>query len=149
MLISRFSKIEEKDIMAMEKSYNIVLPKDYVDFLVTYNGGLTPDTDFRLNKISSDIVGFYGIGNVDLSFDSIDVLQWVKNNFFPIAEDSFGNYIVINLSSNYFGQIFFCDHELGFKASYIAKNIREFCEKCRSELLDEFAKKLSKKERLY
>lgn len=141
MLISRFNNITKDDIYQMQYKYNITLPSAYADFLLAYNGGLTPDTTFRINKISSDIEGFYGMGDVDLSFNSLDLKYWINKGVLPIAEDSFGNYIVIGLSAKYNGQIFFCDHELGFKLSYLTNDIREFCKKCKSEPIDEFARK--------
>ena len=57
----------------MEKEYSISLPNQYKGFLCKYNGGYTPKTDFKAKKISSDIRGFYGLGDVQLSFSAIEL----------------------------------------------------------------------------
>ena len=147
MLISKFSNcgVEEK-IIDIEKQYNIVLPTQYKDFLHRYNGGYTPKTKFKVGKISSDIKAFWGVGDVKLSIEHIKLSEWIEKNFFPIACDSFGNYIVIGLSNDGAGKIYFCDHEHGNKAEYIIGSLKEFFEVCKSEKINE-ASRRSIKER--
>ena len=102
MLISKFSNcnVEEK-IIDIEKQYKIILPTQYKNFLHKYNGGYTPKTKFKVGKISSDLRGFFGIGDVKLSLDDIELGDWLEKNVFPIACDSFGNYIMIGLGKNF------------------------------------------------
>jgi len=83
-----------------------------------YNGGYTPKTKFKAGKISSDLRGFFGIGGVKLSLDDVEIGDCLEKNIFPIACDSFGNYIMIGLSNDDAGKIYFCDHEKGNKAEY-------------------------------
>lgn len=147
MLISKFSNSEIEDKVAdLEKQYKITLPTQYKKFLYQYNGGYTPETSFEAGKIESDLHGFYGIGNVDFSIDSIDLEEWLERKLFPIARDSFGNFIVICLRKIMAGKIYFCDHELGYKATCIAKDLQEFIKCCKSEKIKE-ASKRSIKER--
>ena len=66
MLISKFNNSNiEIEVKELEETYNIVLPEVYKKFIYKYNGGRTPETEFRLNRVSSDIEGFYGFGNAD------------------------------------------------------------------------------------
>lgn len=147
MLISKFAGENVNDkVEEMEKQYNISLPNQYKDFLYRYNGGYTPKTKFKVGIISSDIRGFYGVGNVKLSFDTIELREWIDKSFLPIATDSFGNYLVIGLENDNNGRIFFCNHEAGNKAEYIAENLNEFFKYCKSEKISE-ASRLSIKER--
>lgn len=147
LLISKFSsnKVYE-NIADVEKKYNIVFPKQYREFLCKYNGGDTPKTKFKIGKISSDIRGFYGMGNVKLSFDTIELPMWIEENVLPIACDSFGNYIVIGVGDENNGKIFFCDHEKGNKKEYIAEDLKIFIQYCKSGEIDP-ASRLSIKER--
>lgn len=93
MLISKFSISNIKNqVSDMEKKYNITFPSQYKDFLYKYNGGYTPKTKFKIGKISSDIRGFYGMGDVKLSISAIELEEWLDMKVFPIASDSFGNY---------------------------------------------------------
>lgn len=52
-------------------------------------------------------VAFFGVGNVELSINNVELKEWVKINFFPIACDSFGNIIVIGLCKCNTGKIYF------------------------------------------
>ena len=147
MLISKFSNSNIEDKVAdLEKRYGIILPVQYKKFLYKYNGGYTPRTGFEIRKIESDLRGFYGIGDVDLSIEEVKLEEWLEKSFFPIACDSFGNYIVIGLGNDNSGKIYFCDHEKGFKAGYMAENLQEFIKCCKSDKIKE-ASKRSIKER--
>ena len=147
MLISKFSNcnVEEK-IIDIERQYEIILPTEYKNFLHKYNGGYTPKTKFKVGKISSDLRGFFGIGDVKLSLDDVALGDCLEKNIFPIACDSFGNYIMIGLSNDDAGKIYFCDHEKGNKAEYITENLKKFIECCKSEMISE-ASRRSIKER--
>ena len=53
---------------------------------------------------------------------------------FPIGRDSFGNDIIIGVSEDNYGKIYFYDHETG-KFSYIVDDFQTFLEKIKSEKL--------------
>ncbi len=147
MLISKFAgKNLTEQITALETEYHITLPSQYRDFLSKYNGGDTPKTKCKAGRISSDVRGFYGVGDVKLSFHSMELKQWIDKSFFPIAGDSFGNYYVIGLDAEHYGKLFFCDHEQENKMEYVAENLKEFLRHCKSEKISE-ASKRSIKER--
>ena len=153
MLISKFKTNDSMDtnalkneITGMEEKYNIALPDQYQDFLCKYNGGYTPKTNFKIKKISSDIRGFYGIGDVKLSLDDLDLEEWLDIGLFPIACDSFGNDIALGLTGTMKGKIYFCDHEKGNKADCLAENLKDFLKRCKSEEISE-ASRRSIKER--
>ncbi len=147
MLISKFSNdnVEEKFI-DIERQYEIVLPIQYKNFLYKYNGGYTPKTKFKIGKLASDLRGFFGVGDVKLSLDNVELREWLEKSVFPLACDSFGNYIVIGLSNDDAGKIYFCDHEKGNKAEYITANLKDFVGCCKSEKISE-ASRRSIKER--
>ena len=147
MLISKFLKCNvEEQIIDIERQYQIILPVQYRNFLKKYNGGYTPKTKFKAGKFSSDLRGFLGIGDVKLSMDNVKLGDFLEKNIFPIAYDSFGNYIVIGVSNDNAGKIFFCDNENGNKAEYITENLKKFIECCKSEKISE-ASRRSIKER--
>lgn len=141
MLISKFDTagVAEK-ISQLEEQYAITLPSQYKMFLLRYNGGLTPETFFRANKVESDVRAFYGVGNVEYSLDSADLNEWTKRNYFPIACDSFGNEILIGISEASYGEVFFWDHELS-KTQMIANDLKTFVKSCKSRKINPNAKK--------
>ena len=140
MLISKFDVGRVSDeISKIENQYSITIPEQYKNFLLRYNGGYTPKTKFKAKGISSDIKGFYGIGAVSLSVNQEVLSSWVSQKLFPIACDSFGNYIFISLADDEYGHIFFCDHEKGMKLSLIAKDFTSFVRVCKSDKIPEAA----------
>ena len=119
MLISKFGIATESAIHSCYPN----MPDEMVKFLEKYNGGETPETHFDINGISTDIVGFYGIGSVKYSFSSIKKIYIDDEEYLPIAFDSFGNSIAISMSK---GSIVFIDHEQSSAIKKIADSLPEF-----------------------
>lgn len=137
LLISKFSTDNvERKITEIEKEYSVTLPTEYKKFLCKYNGGHTPDTNFKLKRTSSTLRAFYGVGDVDYSLDEFDFNEWIERNVFPIACDHFGNYIVIGLRAGKAGKIYFYDHEEGHKPKELADNLTEFFKCCKSKKME-------------
>ena len=83
MLISKFSNSNIEDKVAdLERRYEIILPAQYKKFLYKYNGGHTPRTDFEVRRIESDLRGFFGVGDVDLSIEEVELEEWLERSFF-------------------------------------------------------------------
>ena len=142
MLISKFENTDtDNKIMNLENKYNILLPEQYKFFLCKYNGGHTPKTKFKVGKISSDIRGFYGVGNVELSLDTFEMKEWIQNQVLPIAIDSFGNYILIGLASENYGKIYFYNHEADKEIEFIEDDFVSFLKHCKSDKISESSKK--------
>lgn len=141
MLISKFSNknVQEK-VANIESKYKITLPLQYKKFLYKYNGGYTPKTKLKVGKVSTDVRSFFGVGDVKVSIDDIDLQKWIEIGVFPIATDSFGNYIVLNIKGNEFANIYFCDHEKNSKKEFIASDIKELFDVCKSEKISETSK---------
>ena len=134
MLISKFQTHGVADeISRIENQHSIKFPEQYKDFLLRYNGGYTPKTKFRAKGISSDIKGFYGVGAVGLSASQEMISSWIPQKLFPIACDSFGNYILLCVAGEKYGSIFFCDHEKGMKLTLIANDFPAFIRACKSD----------------
>lgn len=147
MLISKFSNNNIGiAILNIEERYDIALPKQYREFLFKYNGGYTPKTKFKINKIASDIRGFYGVGNIELSLDRMALNEWIEKSIFPIACDSFGNYIAIGIKDEYYNKIYFCNHEANWKINCISNDFKSFLACCKSDKISDASRK-SVKER--
>lgn len=143
MLISRFSNYNaEERIVELENKFNISLPTQYRKFLCKYNGGDTPETKYKAGRKSSDLRAFYGFGEVGYSIDKFtDLPEWIDNGVFPIACDSFGNYIAIGVNEDTYGKIYFVDHEAGFGKFAIADDFKYFTIKCKSQVINEKCKR--------
>lgn len=138
MLISKFSKCNvSPEIKAFEAAMDIELPVQLKLFLQKYNGGETPRTSFVCEDISSDVVAFYGVGNVKYAYKDVRLVCQDNLKYLPIAFDSFGNNILILIDT---GEIFFLDHETA-KISKLAENLRAFIVKCTSKPINPASQK--------
>lgn len=135
MLISKFSNDGvEEELVILEESLKITLPEQYRKFLLKYNGGETPQTEFKIGKEDSDVRAFFGLGDVVYSMlKEVEFDNLVKKWLLPIATDSFGNYIAIGIGKKNYGEIYFCDHERGYKAGLLTKDLKEFVSRCKSK----------------
>ena len=104
-------------LVQFEEKYEFLLPKEYRSFLLKYNGGNTLQTSSKTKKESSDIRAFYGFGNADYEYnfqyflDHDFLSTHIQTGYLPIAEDSFGNYILLGISKQNYNLIAFFDHE--------------------------------------
>ena len=113
-----FDKTGVSEALAQfEKNHDILLPEEYRTFLINYNGGNTLQTSFKIKKESSDIRAFYGFENADYEYnfqyflDHDFLSEHIQAGYLPIAEDSFGNYILLGIAKQNYNQIAFFDHE--------------------------------------
>lgn len=142
MLIARFNYSDTaNEIRKIENRYGIQFPQQYRDFLLHYNGGYTPKTKFKAKKIASDVKGFYGVGPVALPVKQELLEAWMPKGLFPIACDSFGNYILLCIAGDNYGSVFFCDHEKGMATSLVANSFASFLRICKSDKIPEAARR--------
>lgn len=140
MLISKFNNENiENAIQEMEDRYSFVFPVEYRIFLKKYNGGKTPDTTFHLQGVSSDIQAFYGLAKADMNYN-ISMLEntplfsdMIDNNLFPIAINSFGDYLLIGLCGDNTGKIYFCYHDTSKGNIELSSRLSSFFSSCRSQ----------------
>ena len=140
MLISKFSTHNvEVYITEFEKKYEFVFPEQYREFLLKYNGGETPSSEFKINKVSSDITGFYGVGEADkyLNYDFFErtggLREYIEDSLLPIASTSFGDYVLIGVSDDKMGKIYFHYHDRPIKRIELTESFKTFVLKCKSE----------------
>ena len=136
MLICKFStKNIDSKLDKFSKQIGFEIPIQLKEFLNKYNGGETPSTEFNIRSISSDIVGFYGVGNVKYSYNKINVFYYKSSIFLPIAFDD----VLIDLKT---GKIYFEDHESNDVVK-LTNTLKEFIEFSKENLRacseDEFA----------
>lgn len=141
MLIAKYGNGSIEQVEEFEKKYGINLDDCYRKFLIDYNGGETPNTILKKGKVSETVRYLYGL-NVEQSIEkNMIYFDWKKNNSIPIGVDDFGNYYAIGISIGNKGTIYFCDHERGFANKKIADSFAVFIKKCKSEPINERAKR--------
>lgn len=138
MLIAKFGAIDiQEKLETYEDIIGSEIPKQLRRFLEKYNGGETPNTQFKSGNIASDIKAFYGLGKVRYSFDEIKPIVDKGVSYLPFARDSFGNELIIDLTS---GEIYFMDHEKRC-ITHVGNDFKAFIDICESKAINPAFKK--------
>ena len=136
MLISKYGKGSEKLVKKFEEKFNVKFESEYREFLIKYNGGETPDTTFIKGKRKETVRYLFGIKTSESIERQLEYNDFREKGWIPIGEDVWGNYFAIGFLEEDFGQIYFCDHERGFRKTKIAGSFKDFISKCESKLVD-------------
>ena len=140
MLISKFDNTNIKQhIEEYEAKHSFSFPAQYREFLLKYNGGDTPDTKFKIGRVSSDLKGLYGLGNAGkflnyAVFDDMDKIKdFIDDEMLPIGSNAFGDYITIGIGKDNNGKVYFLYHDKAKKYIELADDFKEFVSKCKSK----------------
>ncbi|KWW21751.1 SMI1 / KNR4 family protein [Peribacillus simplex] len=109
-------KIFLQDINQFEQEYDVNLPKQYVDFLLKYNGGYPQESNFKISDDEGEslVNKFYGIGDMKSNLAKVfEVLEGeIPDEFISIANDPGGNEILLGVSGEYQGKVYFWNHDI-------------------------------------
>ena len=131
-------------IIKLEKDLNIVLPEDYKQFLIKYNGGWTPGTEIYFNDFDYEINGFNGVnkakGASNFYYRIENAVDKIRNDFFEDLENGYLNigsdlgsfyYINIETNSDKYGSIYFMDEDRE-DFIYVCSSFKELTQKART-----------------
>lgn len=135
--------ITSDELLAFEKKIGAVLPDDYKEFLLTYNGGkATPRRYETLDGVvESSIMMFLPLAdiegpNLSLNHQTYNQGHMIPKNLLPIGEDPTGCQICMSIAGADVGTVYHWSYDWEgevFRASYkymrkIAGSFREFLE---------------------
>ena len=133
MLISKYGNGTVSQVEELEMKLGIKLDEKYKAFLIKYNGGDTPNTNWN-GKCKSDVRFFYGIGVKEDILESLKyeiVQNLLEKSFLPIAKNCSGDFFCINLED---AKIYFSYHDKN-RITLIAESFEEFISKIPKYLL--------------
>lgn len=145
------SKLTLKNISEFEEQFNIKLPYDYREFMMENNGG-TPEGNWgfkfvetNTSKETESIINYFEVIYPeqtteidDLKEGYIDLLEsnQISNELIPIADDPFGNILLLGVKGDYYGKVVFGNHELEdpetghIILSFVAESFSKFIDNC-------------------
>jgi len=147
------------ELLAFEKILGVMLPKDYREYLIDYNGAEFENETFDITgkeNQNSSIHLLYALVNepewaslqkVNKFFDGVDLK---KEGYLSIGTDPLGNQILLKLNKKEFGSIYYWDHELPFSdiRTILLKQATSFTEFIlrlrKAETQEEFLARLKK-----
>lgn len=130
------STLDNERLVTLENMLGVTLPQDYRDYLLEYNGRGFEKNTFEVFEGEYSIVHHvYRISNDNDYFDLINSYKRGKNidhekgrKFLIIADDNVGNYIILSLAADSFGEIYFYDNDtISTKCTKLAQSFSEFC----------------------
>ncbi|MEP9405832.1 SMI1/KNR4 family protein [Peribacillus frigoritolerans] len=94
----------------------MTLPKQYVDFLLEYNGGYPQESIFKISDDEGEslVNKVYGIGDMKSNLAKVfEILEGeIPDGFVSIANDPGGNEILLGVSGEYQGKVYFWIHDI-------------------------------------
>ncbi|MDD9266187.1 SMI1/KNR4 family protein [Paenibacillus sp. GCM10023248] len=121
---SSFGEITEEHIVAVEERYDFILPEDYKDFLLKYNGGKPKCRKFttKNGRLTNHLMYFLPLIHNEVLCLAVAFLIFTKENelrfnIIPIGEDPIKNFVCISVAGDDFGSIYYwdfihCDEEI-------------------------------------
>jgi hypothetical protein len=112
-------RISERELKHFEARLGATLPEDYASFLLQFNGGEPTPKWFviRGSDEGSSVDLFFSLGgssDVDLE-QEIRIYKGetarIPPQTIPVAQDPFGNLILVSLKGSDRGSVYFWDHE--------------------------------------
>ncbi|RAS80690.1 SMI1/KNR4 family protein [Priestia endophytica] len=126
--------LPSEKLESFEQSQSIILPKEYREFLLKYNGGYPDPSIYKISDEQGESIVniLYGIGSMydNLEKNCVIFDEILEIGFIPIGDDPSGNQICIGINKKYDGQIFHWAHDeehCGMKNMYfLASNFNDF-----------------------
>lgn len=106
-------------VAVLEAKLRTRLPDDYREFLLEHNGGRPKPAKFvfarRIGPYTDSLVDWF-LALYDGEHSNLEtVCGWLANripdNLLPVAIDPFGNFVLLGLSGEHRGKVYFWDHE--------------------------------------
>jgi cell wall assembly regulator SMI1 len=119
-ITKRFSQTgaSEESIQKLESEIGLRLPDDYRRFLAAYNGGKPEPSGFAFETDegpSDSAVRYFLTLERDKNYGILenirDYQDRIPKGLMPIACDSFGNLVLIDVGAKALGSVYFWDHE--------------------------------------
>jgi hypothetical protein len=106
----------EREIEELERRVRSRLPADYRQFMIEFNGGEPQPRAFEGPDGEGSAVRFFFTLDPRSSHywihQKLDVYQdRIPPGLLPIASDSFGNLVLLDLGAKDYGVVYFWDHE--------------------------------------
>ncbi len=109
----------ENSIQTLERELGLTIPVDYREFLATENGGEPSPSGFTFETVDgpsdSAVRYFLTLASAGGSYSIREIRRRygdrIPGGVLPIACDSFGNLVLIDLRASSLGSIYCWDHE--------------------------------------
>jgi hypothetical protein len=122
-----------EDIAALEKIIGVPLDNEFLEFVKTHDGAEPDDNCFVINAEEGEdgIRSFIAVKDIPAEMEHMEL----RPGAYPVAYDSFGNYLVIDGGKS--GAVYFWDHEEEEKLIKIASGFGNLLNKLKPDDISE------------
>jgi hypothetical protein len=127
MAIKKFRETSINDIISLEQRFNVILPQDYIDFLLQYNGGnVEIDDDCGIYvRYLKEYIHVDVLFGLDTGYQNANIDTWMSDNIIAsdmpentiIIGDSIEHGFIVLLCAGEDAGVYYWDHAYEFKCS--------------------------------
>ena len=127
MAIKKFRETSTNDIVSLEQRFNVILPQDYIDFLLQYNGGnVEIDDDCGIYvRYLKEYIHIDVLFGLDTGYQNANIDTWMSDNIIAsdmpentiIIGDSIEHGFIVLLCAGEDAGVYYWDHAYEFKCS--------------------------------
>ena len=127
MAIKKFRETSINDIVSLEQRFNVILPQDYIDFLLQYNGGnVGIDDDCGIYvRYLKEYIHIDVLFGLDTGYQNANIDTWMSDNIIAsdmpentmIIGDSIEHGFIVLLCAGEDAGVYYWDHAYEFKCS--------------------------------
>jgi len=113
-----YNMISKKEIQKFEEKINSILPYDYRNFLLKYNGGkpkdyIFPETEKLYSLALDELYGLdveKDVKDLNWNYDILNGYERIMNQFIPIGNAINGDQFVLGVKGDFKGKVYLWDH---------------------------------------
>ena len=130
-----FSSISMEELMQFEDSHNILLPDEYIKFLLNFNGGLFCNWPACVGDPNVSTLGIDMLFGINVPYKYADLHHELflfrieiddEYPILPIGRDPFGNLFCLKCTEKAKSEVYLYDHESGAIEDIISQSFSSF-----------------------
>lgn len=130
-LIKTKQSLSRSEIDSFSKKNDLVLPQDFINFYLKFNGGRPSHKYFKNYCLSFFIPIKYGLteNTIEYLIKELSEGDFLPQGYLPFANDSGGWYFCLDLNETNYGSVYVIRNDMADESPvFVAPNFKDFIE---------------------